>query len=544
MRRSSISIFIVLIVSFLPFIQILSHQDLLHTHDGNVQIPRIAAYVKALRDGNFPVRWAGDLNYSYGIPLFNFMYHLPYLIASFFVVIGLNLVNSFKLTLLVSFLGSGISCYLFCKLFFHSNKTALLITVLYQFNSFHLLEIFTRGAFGGIYVYTFFPLVLYCLTKLYQKQTMNWLLLTSFVTFLLIISHNSLSLIFYIIAMLYTFVLTKKIKNLSILLFSLIGGLVLSSYYWIPAIFEHKYTYGDLYMTDLWKQHFPTLLSFFIPNFNNDVSGRIGGIATQIGLIHLISIAVSIYSLITQKNSQIIKRMILFCLCLTIISIFFMQPISTIFWKNSSLLRQFQFPWRFLAVITFTSSFLGFSLSSLAIFKSSFGYVLLLLLIMASSYPYWTPTEGFDKPVSENLYWDDPRTTTYWGETDVIWTEGQAKSYPKEKISIIGGEGTIQNLKFTTINQIFTLTAFTDTQLVSNTVYFPGWHVYIDNKSTPIEFQDMNWRGLITFRATQGTHQVAIRFEESPLRILADMLSLGFAGLALVLLVYKKNKPL
>lgn len=76
-------LFLVLILSTIPLLYFIFNPLLFHTHDGLVHIPRIAAFYKALADGQFPVRWAGDLNYRYGMPLFNFIYQVPYFIASF-----------------------------------------------------------------------------------------------------------------------------------------------------------------------------------------------------------------------------------------------------------------------------------------------------------------------------------------------------------------------------------------------------------------------------------------------------------------------------
>ena len=52
------------------------------------------------------------------------------------------------------------------------------------------------------------------------------------------------------------------------------------------------------------------------------------------------------------------------------------------------------------------------------------------ILIIASTVFYWKPAEGFDK-VNEEYYWNFPLNTTYYGETDVIWSAGAFKKYPK-----------------------------------------------------------------------------------------------------------------
>lgn len=127
---------LIILVSFLPLFSFFTTSLLPHTHDGLVHLPRMGAFYKALLDGQFPVRWAGDLNYGYGMPLFNFIYQLPYFVASFFLLLGLGLVNSFKITLALSFLLSGIFMFLFAKELTRDSKSALLVTIMYQFSDF------------------------------------------------------------------------------------------------------------------------------------------------------------------------------------------------------------------------------------------------------------------------------------------------------------------------------------------------------------------------------------------------------------------------
>ncbi|MCX8009224.1 MAG: hypothetical protein N3A54_06035, partial [Patescibacteria group bacterium] len=124
-------ILLIVLFSFLPFIHIFLTNNLPHTSDGEVQIPRMAAFYKALRDGHIPVRWAGDLNYGYGMPLFNFIYHTPFYISSILIFLGFSLVQTFKFILFISFLLSGIFMFLFAQSFIKDNKKALIITLLY-----------------------------------------------------------------------------------------------------------------------------------------------------------------------------------------------------------------------------------------------------------------------------------------------------------------------------------------------------------------------------------------------------------------------------
>lgn len=526
MTRSFYYILAIVFISILPFIFIFASPDLNHSSDGGVQIPRMAAYYKALTDFHIPVRWAGDLNYGYGLPLFNFIYHTPFLISSLFLYLGSGLVLAFKLVLMASFVFSGIGMFWFAHEFTRDYFKAFFITIFYQFAPFRLVEIFVRGAIGGTYAYTFFPFVLVGLTKIIKKPSLPAFLITSLASALLIISHNSLSVIFFSISALYLLVFSPNKKSLVYGNVALILGVALASFYWIPALAEHKYTYGDLFMKDLYRSHFPPLQNFFIPNVSNNESLRTAEISVQLGLFHTITLMLAAYLLIRKKALQIqTKKLFFFCFFLIAISFVFMQPISIPLWDRISFLRQFQFPWRLLAVTSFASSLLAMSIFWIVPIKKIWIYGIILILTVVSTFAYWRPPEGFDH-VNEQDFWNYPLNTTYFGETDIIWSAGPANAFPKQRLEVVEGNATINQFVKKTQLHTAQIDALTDTRLVDHTQYFPGWRVYIDGKKTDIEFQDVNYRGLITFRLPQGSHHVRIEFGESPIRWIANAISL------------------
>lgn len=487
--------------SLLPLVSIFATPDLPHTHDGAVHLPRMAAYYKALLDGQILPRWAGDLNYGYGLPLFNFIYHTPYLVSSLFIALGVNLVNSLKLNLAISYLLAAIGMFLFGQALFKDTKKALLVSVFYQFAPFRLVEMLVRGSLGEMYTYAFFPFLLYGITS------SNYLI-TTFSAGLLIISHNSISLIFFAIALFYTLIFYRTKKNIIALAF----GLGVSLFYWLPALFEHKYTYGDLLMKDLFRQHFPPLQNLLLPNFLNDPSLQTGGVSVQIGLFHVVAIILAL------KER---KKIFTFMLGLIIFSLFFMNSFSLGIWENVAILRQFQFSWRLLSVVNFATAILA--ISYMRIFKKPKFYWLLLFLVIISTAIYWKPPLGFDKVTDEkNAYWNYPLNTTYFGETDVIWSAGPAKAYPPAQVQFIEGSGSVSDIYKKSNLHTYRVESTLSARLVDNTQYFPGWRVYVDDQKVPIEFQNQNWRGLITFPVSGGTHQVKVAFEKSPIQLASE----------------------
>lgn len=526
--------FLIFFLSALPLIGVLTTSLLPHTHDGFVHLARIGAYFKALEDGQIPVRWAGDLNYGYGLPLFNFIYQVPYFISSIFIFLGLGLVNAFKVTLVLSFLLSGIFMFGFSLSFFKDLKKALLVTLFYQFFPFRLIEILTRGSFGEVYAYAFFPLALWGIVLLFEKVNFKNILITSIGTALLILSHNALSLVFFIIAVIFILFFAGKPKNYRYPFFAFFLGLLLASFYWIPAIFEHHYTYGDLFMKDLYKTHFPPFVNFFIPNFFNNPSLHTGGISIQFGLIHTLVFVLGLFVLFFKKDiSRLDRKVILFCIVIFSIALFLMQPISKILWENLPLLRQFQFSWRLLSVVGVAMTLISISIFYFDFFKKKSVYYLLIILLVASTIYYWKPVLGWDK-IDENYYWNFPLTSTYFGETDLIWSEGPAKKYPKARVEVIDGKGSAKQIIKKSNLLTFKFNNQTPIKVVAHIQYFPGWRAFVDDKQVPIEFQYGIYRGHIVFQIPKGEHNVRLSFGESKLRYIADSLTIGsFAILVL-----------
>lgn len=518
--------FLILAISILPVIPLFVTTDMPHTHDGSVHLARMAAYYKALTDGQILPRWASDLNYSYGMPLFNFMYHTPYLVASLFLAMGVGLVTTFKLVITTSFLLSGIGIFLFAKTVFKNDRAGLFVTVLYQFAPFHLAETHIRGSLGEMYTYAALPFLLYGLTILNRKPAATSLLITSIAGAFLILSHNSVSLLFFALAGTFALVFSQSIRSRLFAAASLLAALALSMTYWLPALVEHKYTHGDLFMKDLFSDHFPPILSLLLPNFFNNPGLQTGGVPVQIGLFHLVALIGAVMVVWTRNSKLKLRVLALFVLIWSLIALFFMNPASSFIWQSLSFLRQFQFPWRFLSILVVTTSLASALLFEFRLFQRPLVPIVFLILAVGTTVWYWNPPLGFDRVADESKYWNFTLNTTYYGETDVIWSAGPAKSFPNFPVQVIEGKASITDYTKHSTVHTYTVVGMTSSRLVDNTQFFPGWRAYIDGQQTPIQFQDANWRGLITFDVPSGVHSVRVSFGRTPVRLVADIVSL------------------
>ena len=64
--------------------------------DGDWMIIRLSAFFASFREGQFPVRFLGRLNDSYGYPVANFLYPGFLYIGSFLHAMGLSFIDSVK----------------------------------------------------------------------------------------------------------------------------------------------------------------------------------------------------------------------------------------------------------------------------------------------------------------------------------------------------------------------------------------------------------------------------------------------------------------
>lgn len=516
---------LILAISVLPFISIFSSPLMMHSHDGAMHAVRIAAYDKALIGGQILPRWASDLNYGYGMPLFNFYYHLPYLIGALFVYVGFPIVFTFKLELLLSFLVSGCAMYIFAHKLFKDDTKALIAAVLYQYAPFHLVDLFVRGDTGETFAMALLPLALYFLLRIFEDASAyKDIVRTGFFAALMILSHSAVSLMYFGILLLFAIVAAPDKHKRVNALYALGLSLLLSSFFWVPVLFERRYTYGDLYMKDMYKTHFVPFVHFFIPNVLNARWLQTGGIDVSFGLTQTIALCAGLVMIWRGKIVTSVRVYAVMALALTLVALCMMTNISSFLWGHISILRAFQFPWRFLAMTIFSLAIIG----GAALGQKKMPHLLIaviLMLTVGTGAIYMRPPLGFDR-VNESSYWNYPLDTTYFGETDLVWSAGHQNSYPKTPFEIISGDGTISDGNKYSIRHVFTVTAKSPVTVLDNTQYYPGWRVYSDSVKIPVEFQDQNHRGLITFRLPPGTHHITVSFGETPLRQVADMLSL------------------
>lgn len=529
-------VLVILCITLIPMVSFF-HVGLPITHDGQDHVARIANFYQSLREGNIVPRWAANLNWGYGHPILMFLYPLPSYIASLFHFLGLPFVDSTKAVFVVAYIASGLAMYLWMKEAF-GKRAGVVGSVLYLFAPYRFVDIYVRGAIGEHVAFIFPPLILYflyCLAKDKRNAIGGIGLAVSMACFIL--SHNAILLMFLPIIGLYLVYLfftdaKKSIRFLLISVASLLLGFGLSSFFLLPAFFEGKYTLRDIVTAGEAMQRFVPPFMFLYSPWNY---GGGNDVTKMIGFGQWVGIAGSIIAFVKTKERK--KKIVLAVLTVLFIgSLFVMTGWAKIIWETITILQKFQFPWRFLSLSVFFAAVLGgIAAASLRMKSKKWMDIILIIfctLSIISTATMWQP-KGYQQK-DETFYSGIYLSTTDTGESSPIWSTRFMEHTYDVPMKIINGEATIKEGLRTTTAHEYVVTVTKPTRFVENTVYFPGWNVYVDGIKISVEFQDPNHRGLLTFTIPEGNHVIKIQFENTKLRTVANAVS----AVSLAILVF------
>lgn len=503
------------------------------THDGTIHVARIANFYQSLLDGNMFPRWAANLNWGYGTPILMFVYPLPSYTASLFHAIGFSLVDSTKIVFAVSFLLSAITMFVWIRSLW-GVFPAVAASILYAFAPYRFVDLYVRGAIGEHMAFLFPPLVCWALTCLAKspKRLRLYASIVSLGTAGLILTHNALSVMFLPIILLYAMYLyVFRSKNKRFVLqsvFGIVQGFLLSAFFWIPAMYEQKYTLIDKVTSGNTFGRYTPWSWFLYSPWNYGGGDQI---TKQLGPVAWVAVAASLAYGVRLKNLRQ-KWFVWGGIVILVFSLFLMTEQSDFIWRTIPLLEKFQFPWRFLSLTTFITAVLGGFVTWTLRKKPVWIVGLFLVIAVVYTIPFWHPKGYIKKP--EHFYTSVFESTTDGGEASPIWSIRFMLIPAQSPIEIISGSAAWKELSRTSTHHRYDVTAATRTQILENTLYFPGWNVYVDGNKTQTEFQDQSHQGLMTFWVEEGRHDISLRFQDTKARRFAAGISL----LALVVFAF------
>jgi len=558
--KKKINLFILLIlISILPVISIF-RQGTYESGDFNIHIYRSMAFYDVLMDGQIIPSWPKDLNGTYGYPLFIFNYNFPYYIISLFHYLGFSFVLSMKLFLGLAYILSGAFMFLWSKNEFKNNITAFTASIFYLFAPYHLVDLHFRVSIGEITVFALLPLLFFCIKKFLDNREKIILLYIGLIYSLIILSHAGIGLFSLIIIIPYILyhIYVKQTSNRKInrhqlmfsLFISIVLGLTISSYIFLPYLLFAKYTYANL-LTSSTVSFVPIqdlLFSYWRMGFlfqgpKGELSFLIG--YTQIFILCMMSL---IYFKKFYNRSKINSEIL--WLVIAFIIIFLITPFSYQIWKTFSFLNVIQFSYRLLLLLTICISMLA---GYYALYLSKKTWLIYFLLALTIGYTMlnWGNRRVIPT-IDDNVLRNNLAKSTIEGEGfccagSTIWTDIKHPwigETPQKHLEITKGEAQWKEISRTSIKHEYILFAKTPITVKENTLYFPGWIVKDNQNKIDVYYSINNPRGVIKFNLSPGLHFIQVEYKDIPPFLLSKFVSIPGIIIVLIIIIFHNAKHL
>ncbi len=486
-RISAIGVLAILLLVALYILWPLTKRGFFVSDDGEWMIIRLSAFYQSFRDGQFPVRFLDRLNYGYGYPVANFLYPGFLYIGSLIHLVGFSFVDSVKLILGGSVVGSAFLIFYWLRSRF-TVAASFLGALSFLFAPYVIFDLYGRGSVGEVLAFLALAFCLYSIDR-----SVRWMF--PFAVGLLVISHNSLALIFSVFLCLYLFVQKKRDYWMPYVL-----GFGMTAFFWIPALVERRFVLFD-------TETIAHSASYFIEN-------------RKLFLVNGVPLLAGVLIIVNRALRK--KPLVLFFLAAFAVGALLSTSLTTPVWNIRWMGTFIQFPYRFLSLAVFAGSWLVARLVDRTSAVKMAGLTLVFFAMWMI--PFWQITRGIVWVEREvGYYTTNEATTTVADEYLPRWVRERPKSRAAKKLEFIEGKGVVNLQSISTRRIEAAIEATEQSILRMNTIYYPGWGAELNGFPAPISYR--NPKGAITIGVPAGSHRLIVEFRETPLRLLADVLS-------------------
>jgi len=506
-----------------------------YTHDGENHLARIANYAVALRQGQFPPRWAPSFWSGYGYPVFNYNYPLvniaalPFLAIKIPTEITLKIIVSFSVVLSVIALWEML----------HKRVTSCSATVgvlVWLFAPFTYTNLYVRGAVGEIAAYASALSVVWMIDVWREKRSKFAALWVFVSMFALMLAHNIITMLLLPIIMGWLIFLYWK-KPFDRMLFGVMGlAMGASIFFWIPALFEkHLVNVDTSQVLKEYVLHLPTLsqLVFAPVQFGYSFIGPVDSLSYQVGISFFVSCAIAVLMMKTLRKDRF------FSLVIGILgfgSVLMLSQYASPVWERITILRYVQFPWRMLGFL----ALFGGVISAWVMEKMSIVLQKIMLITLCVSFVQFLRFPFSPRFTHEDFYYKTyPLTSTILDE-DKPKTLHLAIAELSSHMPHIESGVTFTQKYWNGSQRVYTVKSEKDHTIIEPTTFFPGWKTFIDEQEVVID--EKRAKGLITFDVPAGTHTIETRFTQDTVpRKIGNTISLiSFMFFALVVLRWRR----
>jgi len=580
---------VALLVCILPLFQPLLRDTLPVTHDGHHHIYRLYALDLALRGGAVWPRWLPQMGFGYGFPVFNFYAPLIYYIGEWMHVLGVGVLNTFRLLIGLGFLLPAWAFYAFAR---HQlgRAGAFIGALFYTYATYRIGDAFIRAALPEHWAFLFPPLLLLTMWHIGQNRRSAWTIPGGAILAAFFLMHNLSVILFAPMLVVYGlgWILVDIQPNRTGVFASLsavwvklavmaLSGIGLAAFFLLPGAREVQYihastvTSGVQAYAELLQSHVGSLIRF--PGAQSPP----GPYAMTTMQFYLVLLGVIAALIVWPQMKRRQRAHFLFAGSMALFAIFMMLRLSQPLLPMLPQLAYLQFPWRWNALLTFSLAYLaGFSpmmgrllprpaRQPAAVAVALLVVLLLSLWVIPHSFPETLQTMA-TTPMGEKPLEESDLRPGILGEYDFqtglwlrryggawlfeylpVWAEGVREEWflPDDSpphYPPVPGVPQIQVLEQAALRQVLTVDHSQPFTMRWHTFFFPGWTVFVDGK--PVRTYPDTEMGLVAAEIPAGQHQVILRFAQTPVRRVGAFLSLLTLALWGGGMVWKRQWPL
>lgn len=529
------------VLSTVFVLDLLLHQGRPATYDGPTHLTTFVEVARGLQVSQFPVVWADDFA-KFGLPIPLLAQQTTSYLGAILWLVTNNLSLSYAG---VVWIGAFFSLWLaYLVLSKWVNPVAALSgALLLHLAPYRISNVYARGALPEFFFTSFLLLSVLGMWEYFRQRKWSGWWMVMFGLAGMVLTHPMMIVPASVVLApfgLWCLVTTHReywqtVKLIVVLAMAGVAALGVSAYYLLPLLFEIKYFYYGLSSSHLYTDHFLSVGTYITDQWLFFDPTSMNPRQVYLGLGHVenvIAVMALVVLVFFRKVLQVYQKPLLAGGILVLAaSIFMTLPVALPIY-SLPLLEGIQHPWRFLTVMIvlpplFVSIILDVLPARLSLLLSTLFIALLLFIRIPQLY-------GKNYLLVADQSYDQMYRNVHGTYLNTIWS-GEIESYPpkKDQIVIIEGQGMINNLEVNNGFRSFIIDAQSEVRILDNTFYFPGWRVISNDEEVPIEFQDPNYRGLITFKLSPGTHTVTSQLRDTKIRMLGKVGTLlSLLGLA------------
>jgi hypothetical protein len=541
------------------------------THDLKRQITRGFDAVLTIREGHFPLRWAGFTNYGCGVPTFNFYYPLFYYLIVIINFFTGGVMLPIKIISLLSIAIGTLFFYLWMKKETGNMWAALSSALIYLYAPYWFLLIYVRGD-PEYLSYAILPVVLYFFSKAFSAKNKFHFFIDLFWSAIfggfLAISHNVVSV--FVMPIIFVYLIAKIIQSKKLELdriitvfLSFISAFGIGAFFIFPAFLEMRFTQIATPIFN-YKDHFPALWQLWNSKWgygDSAVGTALDGLSFQLGYAHWVVLALVVlwflYYLLRKKVNfkwAIENLLVLVFFAISLVCIYLMLSVSIPVWEAVGLSKILDFPWRLLGIAVFSiSALFGFWVSTIKsrkLFMITVAFVALLAFYGNRNHLLAQPVLDSDLPFYKSLdSFSIGRNSVPAFADNILPPNAKVSCNPATPVltsnskndKIIFNE-IERGSTFGVINLNIDIKALKGNKMVFNLSYFPGIFNFFVN-GQKVNYTDCG--GLIcidTLTLKSGNNQLSWKVGQTGIEQVFNAVSILFIVSWICIIIYAFGK--